>query len=73
MLASKERNGRKFSPSHIDEKIQAKLISIAISSTAYIFRRVLRMVGNSVASGTFAGGIIGEARIRLNWLHERQF
>jgi hypothetical protein len=64
MLASRELNGRKLSPTHIKVKMQAKLISKASSSTAYIFRREFRALDISPRLVGSAGGIIGEVRIR---------
>lgn len=72
MLVSKECNGRSVSPSHIDEKIQAKLMSKANNNTAYIFRREGWTVSVSDGAKMSVGGIIGETRIRLHRLRQRQ-
>ncbi len=65
MLVSRECNGRKLSPNHIAKNIHAKLTSKASSSTAYIFRRELRVVCVSAELIKSVGGIMGETRIRL--------
>lgn len=57
-------NGRKFSPNHMAEKIQAKFKIRASSSTAYMLRRELFVRVDSAVSARAAGGIIGEVRIR---------
>lgn len=64
MLAFNDCNGRKFNPNHIDEKMQAKLTRSASSSRAYMLRRVFSASCDSADSGSAAGGIIGEVRIR---------
>lgn len=63
MLALSESIVPKFSPNHIAENMQPKLISNATSSQAYIVRRLVSVLRFGVASGNDLGGTIGERRI----------